>query len=90
MAEFNFKGIPVKLANEGHTIMMLIRSDYEPEAHMVVFANPKKLSPYMDAINAGENPNYVVSKHADAKKGLIKESQNANSGGGLICWRASG
>jgi hypothetical protein len=44
----------------------------------------------MDAINAGENPNYVVSKHADAKKGLIKESQNANSGGGVICWRASG
>ena len=48
-------GIPVSL-KDGRTILMTIRSDYNAQDHSVVFADPKKLAPYMDALKAKEVP----------------------------------
>lgn len=67
---FDRETIPVYLTEAGFTILMVVRSDQPVEECTVVFADPQKLKPYMDKINAREHPAYLDYKHTEAKKGL--------------------
>jgi hypothetical protein len=64
--EFSVKGIRIELKKAGYAILMHpeFYSDHMADRFAVVYADPNKLEPYMQAYNAEE-------KRAYAKKGLL-------------------
>jgi hypothetical protein len=58
-------------------ILMVIHNGYDPEEHVVLFADPLKLAPVMDAINRCEHNPWLLRKQLQAREGI--ESARADA-----------
>jgi len=63
--------------SRGRRILMMIREDWRLDTDLVIFANPQKLAPVMDEINAVEEPSRLEYLNARARVGIEAARTNA-------------
>ena len=73
---FERYGIPVFLNATGETVMVVTNAAADKS---VVFADPAKLTPHMDAINRRETASYLSGKRRNAAKGIMEARTAADS-----------